>query len=1090
MDQTPRNNPLVERILQSPTRLVLLRGPAASGKTTAAMEIYRRHLDDGARPRCLILAPNTATLEAVKRRLLNESPSGILIHPQVMTFSSLAGRILAAAGNTAPMLSGFKRRMLLRGIVDDLIKKGKLFGLAAVSDTAGIILSLDRAIAELKRSAVDPEQLARAVNKNDPRSCDLVSIYHRYQSELQAAGNFDVEGRMWAGRDVLARTAPDEPIGGLEGIGVLVADGFTDFTPTQLEMLALLGSRLEKVVITLAYCDDGRERMWAWTRRTLERIRQELSGKLTEVTTEPTDSSLRAAWDHLFEIAPPQSGFPDGLRIIAAPGPEGEVLTAARRIKRLLKQGARCGDIAVLVRSDEVYRPLVERVFKSFEIALTRGGEMLSDVPAVRFLFDVATIAPRFIYRDVLRVISSSYFRPESLGEYGQDEVAAAQMLVREGNVLEGRESYVSAVERIINRAPPRGGEDEDLNLGVLSFRPEVLESAGRMLTALFDLAAASENPAGLLALINALELRKAALSSGDEELIARDLRSIEQLSDLLRTSASPAANLGQIREALALTTSPPPRGESLVDFLDVLDARAMRYKHVFLLGLTEGQFPKKPRESSLIRHSDRLSWSERGVQLDTRDELTLREMLLFYLSLSRANESLTITYQQCGPEGEPTGLSGFLLSALEAMGGLDGLDNSGHLEKVAPGSFTPPPDEIASEREAFNTAISGLFTGKNGEAACALTWALAAAQDKILRCSRGLIAWYHRYLPGTCDRFDGRISDPQLLEDLSERFTRREVFSPSGLNSYGQCPWSFFALRVLKLQALRVPQRRIEPVDRGVFVHDVMFRVMSDLRKRCTEPLRLSKIAEADLLETLERALKGASERIERTRPPYPLLWKIQNDSISRSLRDYLLKERGNEGAEQAYFELGFGVEDVPEEALDPNSISDPVTIETPTGNVRIRGKIDRIDRLHQPERALLVIDYKTGLLPGPTDINQGRSLQLPIYTEAVARIFDEDALGGAFHQVFKGTERHFSQIKPDRGDPRSFEQRRQDAAALIGRFVGAMADGRFDALPTRPCPRYCPFRRICHFSPARADLKQRPASAAQRQQGTEDPR
>ena len=90
----------------------------------------------------------------------------------------------------------------------------------------------------------------------------------------------------------------------------------------------------------------------------------------------------------------------------------------------------------------------------------------------------------------------------------------------------------------------------------------------------------------------------------------------------LLRTPSAAGTATNQIREALSLTTCPPERSESLVDFLDVLDARALRYDHVFLLGVTEGQFPQKLAESSLIRHSDRLFWRSGGVELDTRTDL------------------------------------------------------------------------------------------------------------------------------------------------------------------------------------------------------------------------------------------------------------------------------------------------------------------------------------------------------------------------------------------------------------------------------------------------------------------------------------
>jgi hypothetical protein len=36
-------------------------------------------------------------------------------------------------------------------------------------------------------------------------------------------------------------------------------------------------------------------------------------------------------------------------------------------------------------------------------------------------------------------------------------------------------------------------------------------------------------------------------------------------------------------------------------------------------------------------------------------------------------------------------------------------------------------------------------------------------------------------------------------------------------------------------------------------------------------------------------------------------------------------------------------------------------------------------------------------------------------------------------------------------------------------------MRDGRFDVLPTHDCPGYCPYRQVCHYADARAELKVR---------------
>ncbi|MCD6364299.1 MAG: PD-(D/E)XK nuclease family protein, partial [Planctomycetes bacterium] len=127
-----------------------------------------------------------------------------------------------------------------------------------------------------------------------------------------------------------------------------------------------------------------------------------------------------------------------------------------------------------------------------------------------------------------------------------------------------------------------------------------------------------------------------------------------------------------------------------------------------------------------------------------------------------------------------------------------------------------------------------------------------------------------------------------------------------------------------------------------------------------------------------------------------------------------------------------------------------------------------------------LLAIDYKTGALPTKNAIDEGRNLQGPIYAAAAEQIFGSRVLGAAFHRIApppgRPRELYFAAIRKRSGNfkiDESYEERREAAAATIGRFVRSIRMGRFDVLPSRNCPSYCPYRRICHYQEARAGLK-----------------
>ena len=1240
--QAPAN--LIDRILAA-NKPVLLTGPAGAGKTQAAMEFYRHHIDAAGRAHCLLLVPNSVTASALRRQMVRDSSTGVVLGPQVITFTSLAARVLGGSGVAACMISPPRRHMLLRQIVQELRQSGQLRALGPVADTPGIVAVLDRSIGELKRAAVEPEDLAQALagTATPPKQADLLAVYRLYQQHLLEQNLYDIDGQMWAAREVLARVAPQSPLPGLDGISAIAAAGFTDFTPTQLGILRLLSAGVQGTLITLPLASDARTKMWHWTRRTREAITRTFGGNLHEIAIAQDAQSTQDA-NHRTQGAPKSPGnalpglntnlsalansvfdfdaapyaAPAGLAVIAAAGVEAEISAVARRVKRLLMSGAAPGSIAVLARSLDAVGPAIARVFAQHAIPVAAQAKPLTDSPLVRYLLDAAGIGGDFPFRQVMRTIRSSYFRPSALGPFTPRTVLVAEMIIREGNVLSGRESYTQAATRLAAKArgqlrargvdgasasgmgvspmSPTGvspvvcqnqdhgqdahethgqdghatDADDTVRLGIISAQPAEIDQAAAMLHRLFDLCQSAATPQGLQAFADALQLRQAVLQqyatyertyepgaeatgrevakttiegempsgradktpspqatpappqdTADADRIAADLRALGALEKALHELAQEAAatpvslTLADIREALSAITIPPQRSESLVDVLSVLDARSLSYDHVFVVGLEENSFPQRTSEGSMIGEADRVAWSRRGVNLDARGDLNAREMLLFYLAITRAGRTLTLSYQSADASGKPSAPSAFLVNLLEPMGGLKALAASGQLTQMPAGQFIPPADEIASPRDAFNARVVGLFSpsvagvspergnispsalrSDLGDAppdasdAASLRkakperssdrssqQAIPNPQSAIRNLSAGLLAMHRRWMPGLCDSFDGLITHDDLLEHLQRLIPDNFVFSASSLNAFGQCPWQFFATYVLGLTELTLPQRDLQAVSAGTFCHNVLWRVLSGLK---TGPaLALHEVSREDLLAALASAVAAQSAIVEATTPPYPVLWKLQREQLARDLQDYLLTQQADTAldARCLHFELAFGLGRL-DEPHDAASQLEPIILDTPAGAIRFRGKIDRIDvACFGGLTGLLVVDYKTGRVPSEDDILTARNVQLPLYQQAAAAILAQPTLAGVFHQVGgDGKMRFFGRVKR-RGDDYkpvdNFDQIAQQVMDRIGLNIASMRAGEFFALPDKGCPPYCPYRQICHYSPARAEMK-----------------
>ena len=1072
---------LLERILSAERRVVLLRGPVRTGKTAAAVQLYRHFEDAPARGRCLLIVPNRPAVTQLRRQLLHDSPGGVLVHPQITTFADLAETILTAAGKPRRQLNAMQRHLLLRGIVDELNKAGKLSALGAVADTAGVVTSLDASIAELKRAAVDPEALARAVGRPEGKLRDLLEVYRRFQQSLRERDAYDVEGRMWLARDVLAEMPPDGVAP--DDLAAIAVDGFTDFTPTQLAILGLLAPRLERLLITLCHKQDDRARLWHWTHRTLDRVRDAFGDGLAEIELQAgccDDVASRLA-ESLFAQEPRACSLPPGMEIIAAAGVEAELAAVARRVKRLLIDGAQAGSVAVLARSMQQYRPAIERIFAAHDIVVAGRAQPLPEIPVVRFLLALATIhSSDFGFAQVLRFIKSSYFRPQALGPYDATTVATAEMMIRHANVLGGRDAYARAAERL---ADQQAVDDDDqpsaLQLGPVAASREALTAAAGMLEALFALAEGADKPAGLLAAIDSLDLRAAACHA-EAVTTARDLRALASLAQALRDLNQIQLPACRMVEALGKVDCPAERSEAMVDLLDVIDARCLRYDHVFLIGVNEGQFPRHFVDGSLIRETDRSTWAQGGMPLDGRSDLISREMMLFYLAVTRAEQSLTLSFQASDAAGSPRAPGNFLLSALEPFGGLDAPDVLAATERTYPGEMFSHTQRLACPRDVAIVGVAGLWD--DADHGDALHWAVTARPQFVRNAAAGIFARRQRWLSGPCDCFDGRITEANLLALLGNRFPAETIFSPSQFNTFGQCPWQYFAHYVLKLAPLDSPERRLEAQPRGVFCHNVLQAVMTQLRDEVKGPVRLADVDATHLLEVLDKQVAAAAGQVEARRPPWPALWKIQKDQMHRQLQEYLLRQQADQSLspEHLNFELGFAPRIDRRSPLDPASQPEPLTLDTSAGQVLIRGVIDRVDRVcFKDAEALLVVDYKTGRLPSAKDILAGRNLQLPIYAAAAERMLGQACFGGAFHRIAEADaakDSYFAAMKLHGGKfvPNAkFGEQCKAAMEKVDLFVSAMREGRFDLQPTDKCPSYCPFRQICHYSPARADIK-----------------
>ena len=202
--------------------------------------------------------------------------------------------------------------------------------------------------------------------------------------------------------------------------------------------------------------------------------------------------------------------------------------------------------------------------------------------------------------------------------------------------------------------------------------------------------------------------------------------------------------------------------------------------------------------------------------------------------------------------------------------------------------------------------------------------------------------------------------------------------------------------------------------------------------------------------------------------------------------------------GVVPAYFEVAFG--GMKSSARDPDSTDQPLELTRSTfvgeETIKVSGQIDRVDVAS--DNTVIAYDYKLSTGSSKDDIKSGRSLQLPIYLEALERLIlpGQPIAGGGYYVIRGGNERrnkglhrassvHYSGIGNRTGGvigDDEWQQIRDDVIAKVWDFLDHMRAGRFGVNPSekkKTC-RFCDFAPVCRYDRYRIDGKRPSADYA----------
>ncbi len=885
------------------------------------------------------------------------------------------------------------QQMIVQELVSQYLRPDGYFG--KVLTKPGLVSLLLDGIRLMKLASLSPgmvAQVAATVASDAPdtsaKLAEFAIVFDEYSKFLQLQSLHDDVDLITSSIEVLRLKPPAEAI---------VFDGFTRLHPLHLQLIAVLASHARSRVMVTLCADESRPLWFARPLRLLESLRA--SFLCTEEVLQSSNTgftSLDVVRNHLgsttFHQEPTRTGPP--ITLISAPNQVIEVEMLARTIIDVRKYlDCEWQQIAVVLRSPGPYLPLLRTTFSRFGIpAALPITEPIAQNPRMSVVLSLLRMAINdWRCADVLTVIQSAY-----TGARAVDASSVTRFIQRNGDKA-GMDNWVQWTD---DPGCPEGIASllRSIHAVLLPFLNVTLTvGAAKALTKrlLAEFCSHTIGPPGVGADV---ELRDsdaeaAALSVLDDiaatcAMLGRESLSLHELYNRLDAA-------WRLRDYIS-----QPQGDR-VRTVDPYSTREVGIRVAVVPGLAERLFPQRVSEDPLIRDDERLLLRSHSVQFQLEPELDRvdEERLMFYLAVTCPTERLVLSYPRVGADRDT--LPSFYLHDLrhalsttkdgeplmeEVLRKLwdvaprmeDAVDDKDLLQAGIAAYWHPAAERgpAAEEKERGRQLLERL--GNESDAAETIATVLASRDlppPNIL----------HAHLPPT-----GAPHAPR-------------VYSLTELQTFATCPFQHYMRFVLKIdQREDINEYRMQ----SIMLHGALFHFYRSGGNRPMEQM-----------DQLNAALEG---EITRWRPPVrrhrlPLLREyLQGLLQAFAERDQYYSERWC--LRTAYVELAFGVSSghfTPDVEFgryedksrhyDRESTERPLIITGTDGGapVHICGVIDRVDVNERGDLGL-AIDYKLNRSPDLAGLEQaldeGSSLQMPVYMLALQRVFNIDPLGACY--------------------------------------------------------------------------------------------
>lgn len=671
-------------------------GGAGAGKSYYIYNNIIQQSIENPEKQYLILVPEQFTMQTQKE-LVTMHPRKGICNIDVLSFERLAFRVLTEMGESQRvLLEETGKSMVLRRVAQEKKKELKILG--AKMDKQGYISQMKSMVSELRQYEISAEDL-EDILENLASSPEL---YYKLQDiKTLYQGFFDyLEGSFITQEEVLDAMGRVAPLSKKLKDSVLVLDGYTGFTPIQIQLLETLLDICQEIYVTVTIA-AGEDPYKMRSPHELFYLSKQTVASLLRIAKEKKISwkeywipEGKGTYQGRFADNPPMAfleknvfryrkkKYPkpqNAVQIYEAQNPASEMEMTAGQIRRLVRtKGYRYRDFAVITGDMQVYAPAASRAFKRYEIPCfidEKHSVFLN--PFVEYLrAAVDMIVENFSYESVFRMLRCG-LNDISTEEADRLENYVIAMGIR--GFSRWQQEWVRSYR----------GENPEECVQIDKIRASLVEkwepfykkmktpdaSVRTYTEALYQYITANKIQEKLKEFTRNFEAEgNLSLVKEYSQIYEIVMNLLDKLVEILGDKKVRIREFKEILEAglseAKVGIIPPTSDQVLVG--DMERTRLKDIKIVFFVGVNEGKIPKEQQAGKLLSDLNREelkgSLKERGLSLaPTAKENLYTQKFYLYLNLTKPSERIYLSYSRLSSSGEAMSPS-FLVAQIQKL--------------------------------------------------------------------------------------------------------------------------------------------------------------------------------------------------------------------------------------------------------------------------------------------------------------------------------------------------------------------------------------------------------------------------------------